>query len=52
MSKKMQTIKNNMIYVVLLTVTFLTTFCMLTTFDYWDLDSMTAWSLNVWDLLF
>lgn len=52
MSKKMQTIKNNMIYVVLLIVTFLTTFCMLITFDYWDLDSMTAWSLNVWDLLF
>lgn len=52
MSEKVRTIKNNMIYVVLLTVTFLTTFCMLITFDYWDLDSMTAWSLNVWDLLF
>ena len=45
-------IRENIFYIILLAVTITTTFFMMITFDYWDLDSMTAWSLNVWDLLF
>lgn len=33
-------------------VTILTTFLALITFEYWDLDSMTAWTMNFWDLFF
>lgn len=33
-------------------VTILTTYLALITFEYWDLDSMTAWTMNFWDLFF
>ncbi len=50
MSEKVRTIKNNMIYVVLLTVTFLTTFCMLITFDYYPVAAslLIQFNMNVW----
>lgn len=40
------------LYLVLLGVAFLTGFLMLITFSYTDTCSLTAWSLNFWDVLF
>lgn len=44
--------KSNRLFMVLAGTTILTTFLALITFDYWDLDSMTAWTMNFWDLFF
>lgn len=40
------------LYMVLTIVTVLTTFFALITFEYWDLDSLTAWTMDFWDLFF
>lgn len=44
--------KESRIYALLTAVAVLTGLLMLITFEYEDVDSLTAWSLNFWDLLF
>lgn len=45
-------LKEYRFFTFLLIITFMTTILMMVTFDYCDTDSLTAWSVNVWDLLF
>lgn len=40
------------LYMALAALALFATFMALITFEYWDLDSMTAWTMNFWDLLF
>ena len=44
--------KGQRLYMVLTAITLLSSFLALITFEYWDLDSMTAWTMNFWDLFF
>lgn len=44
--------KNLRLYTFLMGITIITGFMMLITFEYEDADSLAAWSLNFWDLLF
>lgn len=52
MKQLVQLTKNRRIYLVLSVVAALSMFMAWITFDYWDLDSMTAWTMNFWDLFF
>lgn len=45
-------VQSHKLYTALLCVTILTSILMLISFEYIDVDSITAWSLNFWDLLF
>lgn len=44
--------KDHKLYAILIGVTVLTSILMLISFEYIDTDSIAAWSLNFWDLLF
>lgn len=44
--------KNRRWYIFFMGIIIVTAFMMLITFEYEDIDSLTAWSLNFWDLLF
>lgn len=44
--------KSYAFYITMLLITVLTIVIMWLTFDYCDLNSMTAWTLNIWDLIF
>lgn len=52
MKDLLKCVRNQRLYTALSAVTILTTFLALITFEYWDLDSMTAWTMNFWDLFF
>ncbi|MBD5531563.1 MAG: hypothetical protein HDQ98_05070 [Lachnospiraceae bacterium] len=45
-------LQSHKLYTALVCVTVLTSILMLISFEYIDVDSITAWSLNFWDLLF
>lgn len=51
-SMKIKRIADNKFYALLLAIAGITNLIMLITFEYCDLDSMTAWTFDFWDLFF